>query len=83
MHETEAFRVVTFVANYEAASERMTVRQYCVCVSPCARVGLAEHDVAVRVETMCGGEIGDASADDGNPHLRRSPPRRPQLLPRE
>ena len=77
MHETEVFRVVTFVASYEARIERMTVREYCVCVSPCARVGLAQHDVAVRVEAMRGGEPG---ADDGNPHLRRSLPRRPQLF---
>jgi hypothetical protein len=83
MHETEEFRVVTFVANYEARIERMTVRRYCVCVSPCARVGLGENDVAVRVETMRGGEPGDAGADDGNPHLRRNPPRRPQLLSTE
>jgi hypothetical protein len=61
----------------------MTVRQYCVGVPLCARVGLVEHDVAMRVETMCGGETGYASADDGNPHLRRSPPLRPQLLPTE
>jgi hypothetical protein len=37
----------------------------------------------MRVETMCGGEPGDAGADDRNPHLRRIPPRRPQLLSTE
>ena len=76
-------RVVTFVANNEARIERMTVREYCVGMSACPRLGLVEHHVAVRVETMRGGEPGDAGADDGNPHLRRSPPRRPQLLPTE
>jgi hypothetical protein len=30
---------------------------------------------------MRGGEPGDARADDGDPHLRRDPQRRPQLLP--
>jgi hypothetical protein len=76
----QELRVVTFVANYEAGIERMTVRKYCVCVSTRSRVGLVEHDIAMRVETMCGGEPGDAGADDGDPHLRRSPPRRPQLF---
>ena len=75
--------IVTFVANNEPRVERMTAREYCVCVSPCPRLGLVEHDVAMRVETMCGGEPGDARADDGDPHLRRDPPRRPQLLPTE
>ena len=59
----------------------MTVSDYCVGVPPCPRLGFVQHDVAMRVETVCGGEPGYAGTDDGNPHLRRSPPRRPQLPP--
>ena len=59
----------------------MTAADYCVCVSPCPLLGLEQDDVAMRVETMRGGEPGDARADDGDPHLRRDPQRRPQLLP--
>jgi hypothetical protein len=54
-----------------------------VGVASRARLGLEEHDVAVRVEAMRRGEPGNARTDDGDPHLRRSPPRRPQLLPTE
>ncbi len=77
-HEIEELWVVTFVANYEPRVERVTVREYRVCVTPRARLGLEERDVALGVETVRGGHAGDAGTDDGNPHLRRSPPRRPQ-----
>jgi hypothetical protein len=56
----------------------MAAREYCVRVPSCSRLGVVEDDVAVRVEAVRSGEPGDAGADDGNPHLRRSPPRRPQ-----
>ena len=81
LHEVEEMWVVTFVANDEPRVERMTVGEYCVCVSPRPRLCLVQHDVAMRVETVRGGEPGDARADDGDPHLRRNPPRRPQFLP--
>ena len=80
-HEIEEFRVVTFVANYEARIDRPTVGKYCVCVSPRLRLGLVQHDIALRVEPVSGSEPRYAGADDGDPHLRRNPPRRPQLLP--
>jgi hypothetical protein len=47
--------------------ERTTIRGYCVGMPPCARLGLAVRR----------GEPGDAGG--GGPHLRRSPPRSPQL----
>ncbi len=59
----------------------MTVSSYCVGVTTRTRLGFVEDDVAVGVETVRGGQAGNAGADDGNPHLRRSPPRRPQLSP--
>ena len=81
--EFEEMGVVTFIADNEPGIERVTVTDYCVCMPPCPRLGFEQHDVAMRVETMCRGEPGDAGADDGDPHLRRNPPRRPQLLPTE
>ena len=73
--------VVTFVANNEPRVERVTVREYCVRVPSRARLGFVENDVAVRVETVCSGQSGDAGTHDGDPHLRPGPPWRPQLLP--
>ncbi len=58
----------------------MTGGEYCVCVSPCPLLGLEQDDIALRVEAMCGGEPGDAGADDCDFHLRRDSQRRPQLL---
>jgi hypothetical protein len=46
-----------------------------------AGLSLGEDDVAVRVETVPSSQSGDAGANDGNPHLHRTPPRSPQLLP--
>jgi hypothetical protein len=54
-----------FVANYDPRVERVTVRDY--------RVGVSS--------TVRGCHAGNAGTDDGNPHLRCSPPRRPQLSP--
>ena len=79
-HELQECGIVTFVANNETRIERMTVREYCVGVSTSTRLGLVQHHVAVRVETVRGGQPGDAGADDGDPHLRCIPQRRPQLL---
>ena len=81
LHESEENGIVTFVANNEPRVERVTAGEYCVCVSPCPLLGLEQDDIAMRVEAMCGGEPGDAGADDGDLHLRRDPQRRPQLLP--
>jgi hypothetical protein len=58
----------------------MTAGDYCVCVTSRPRLGLEQRHIAMRVEAMCGGEAGDARADDCDPHLRRDPQRRPQLL---
>jgi hypothetical protein len=58
----------------------VTAGDYCVCVSTCPLLGLEQDDIAQRVETMCGGEPGDARTDDCDPHLRRDPQPRPQLF---
>jgi hypothetical protein len=52
-------------------------------MATCSPLGFEQHDVAMRVEAMRRGEPGNPAADDGDPHLRRSPPQRPQLLPTE
>ena len=59
----------------------MTAREYCVRMPSCSRLGLVEHHVALRVETVGSGEPGNAGADDGDLHLRRDAPRRSQFLP--
>ena len=71
LHESEENGIVTFVANNEPRVERVTAGEYCVCVSPCPLLGLEQDDIALRVEAMCGGEPGDARADDCDFHLRR------------
>ncbi len=72
-----------FGAEDEPGIERVPVTEYGMWMPPCPRLGFEQHDAAMRVETVCRGEPGDAGADDGDPHLRRDPPRRPQLLPTE
>jgi hypothetical protein len=61
----------------------MSVGQYSVCTPARAALGFGEHEAALRVATMRDGEPGDAGAGNCNSHLRRSPPRRPQLLATE
>jgi hypothetical protein len=50
-------------------------------MATCSRLGFEQNDVAMRVEAVRCGEPGNPGSDDGDPHLRRGPPRRPQLLP--
>ena len=59
----------------------MTGGGYCVRVSPRALLRLVEDDLAMGVETVRRSQSCNTGADDGDPHLRRNPPRRPQLLP--